>query len=145
MAGKTTVRNREASLKNLYLYGGILLAGVIVTGGAILFGRSDEGVINVSEAIRSSNVTAQQSADDSGAGETIVPVENTRSSLPNGGLVGKGDVTPRPEPKVESASSTDDSATSTDEMVDSETEEGSSDETDAGASSVEEGSEETPQ
>jgi hypothetical protein len=86
---------------NLLLYGGIVTLGFVITIGAVMFGRSDHGVIDVSAAIANTNVERKE------RGEATVPTGvQANPNAPNGGLVGKGkSAAPTPEPQVESAAS----------------------------------------
>lgn len=151
MANKKTIRQNNRSQNSQYLFAGVIMAGLVVTTGVVLFARTDQGAIDVSQAIENSNAAARKSAEESGDAGSFVPVRDTRADLPNGGLVGKGDEgsPPPPPPQVESASSTEESATSTDDGVneddqaeDSSDEETENDETDSpgeeGANIVEE-------
>lgn len=83
-------QTKRSTFNNLYVTGGVLAVGLIVTVGSVLLGRADEGTINVSQAIQNANATAQQSAAEGEAAPE--PVRDTRSTEKNGGLVGLGDV-----------------------------------------------------
>lgn len=90
--------------------------GLVVLIGVILLARSDKGVIDVSATIQNSNNTATENQED--GGPTPVPVVNTHSDLPNGGLVPQGstgnEAPPAPEPQpVESAPEASTTATTT--------------------------------
>lgn len=114
----------SSSAKNIAVYGSFILFCLILAGGAVMFGRSDKGQIDVSETIRESNVAAAQDAKERGV-EPPAPVNtNPLSNLPNGGLTPRGEnaapISPSPQreapqPAVESASTTDDTVSSTED------------------------------
>lgn len=109
-----TMAEKSRSTNNLLFIGGVVLAGVIVASGAIMFGRSDAGQIDVSAAIANSNAQAQE------RGEQTVPQvpRNPHADLPNGGLIGKdASAQPSAPQAVQGA------ATSSDEAVEDSEEE----------------------
>jgi len=113
----TKSSSRGASLK---LYGGIFAFGLVVTVGAIMFGRADEGQIDVSAAIANSNISARENG-----GAIAEEQSNVDHSIPNGGLIGSGKPVekPKPAPEVEgSATSTDEVASSTEDGTDEDDE-----------------------
>ncbi len=81
MARRKNIEDVER-LSSLKFFGGIVVLGIIVVGGAIFIGRSDSGQINVSATIQESNQT--QSAE---GGEQVQAVSQTFQNMPNGGLV----------------------------------------------------------
>ncbi len=111
MATETASRNNSV----MFYVGGVLVVGLII-GGAIMLGRADEGQINVSAAISTSNAERQAEAAREGGGAAAI-VAPPVSNMPNGGLVGKGDtaakapVTTEAEPAVEGESTTTEDGT----------------------------------
>lgn len=97
---------------NLKLIGSVLGLGILVIGGAVMLGRSDSGVIDVSATITRSNIT--QSAEG-GDGTSVPVVPSEFSNMPNGGLVpqrNQGAVdTPPPAPAPTERASSSDAAT----------------------------------
>lgn len=118
--------SKKRSKNTLFIYGGVIGFGLIVSIAAVVWGRSDAGVINVSEAIRSQNETGRATAEERGETYTPVPVR-TNPDLKHGGLVptNKENEPPPPAPPVDTASTTDES-----ESADVETSEEESDDTD---------------
>ena len=104
MAEKQVSKKRN----NLALYGGVVACGLVLTIGAILYGQSDTGQIDVSATIANSNKERGERGEEVVA--QIVP--SAKSDIPNGGLVGTGKSEP-PKSEVEG------SATSTNEKVSS--------------------------
>ncbi len=81
---------------------GLLVVGLGITAGAIAWGRSDSGEINVAATINNSRER------DAESGETVQQAATAEhSSLPNGGLVAaEGDAPQPPTPVVEEPVST---------------------------------------
>lgn len=105
---------RTPQKKNtLAIYGSIVAVGLVVTMGAVLFGRSDTGQIDVTAAISNSNVERAER----GEAPVAQSLGAKDKALPNGGLVGKGKGNSvQPKPEVEGTStSTDETASSTDD------------------------------
>lgn len=123
--GSSSPRSNVRSYKSLYISLGILLIGF---GAAAVIGYSDKGQINITGVIneRNDRVSSGKAAEgeDSSTSNTIVPVQNNGTGLPDGGLVGTGASEPAPEElaPVEVASSTgevmdDENASTTNESV----------------------------
>lgn len=104
--------------KNLRFIGGLVALGIIVVVGAVLLGKSDQGEINVSATIATSNSKAVE------RGEKPIPERPPYADLPNGGLVGKGktDTPTPPPPVVEDTATSTESGTSSPENTDETTE-----------------------
>ncbi len=83
----------------LLFYGSMFFVGVLLVGGAVFFGKTDKGQIDVSAAIANSNAERQAESEASGEAAIYTPPPRV-SSEPNGGLVGKGG-TDTPPPPVE--------------------------------------------
>ncbi len=82
---------------------GLLVVGIGLTAGAIAWGKSDAGEINVAATINNSNL------DEAQRGETVQQSATAEhASLPNGGLVpAQGDANlPSPPPVAEETSTT---------------------------------------
>lgn len=93
---------------------GVIAVGLLLTVGAVLFGRTDEGMIDVARMVNQSNATAD--ATNNPENRANNPASNSRSNEPNGGLVGTGKserVQSEPEPDVEGASTTPSAASTT--------------------------------
>lgn len=107
----------------------LVLLGLGATGGAIMWGTSDSGQINVSATIANSQ---QTTGNEEGAPRPTPTPTEVHRTMPNGGLVAQSGDTPRaPEP----IPAPTEEATTTEEVDASE--EDSADETsdtDAGAS-----------
>ncbi len=90
-----------------FVFLGIVVIGGLLTTGAIMWGKSDTGAIDVSATMANSQYTADNIANGNasvgGAAQEYV-------NMPNGGLLPPGtDTTPAPVPEpvvVENASST---------------------------------------
>ncbi len=76
--------------------GVLVLVGIVVIGGAIYFGKSDSGEINVTAAIQNSNQTAIENGGD--PNNQIETTSESFRNMPNGGLVPSGSA---PQPPVE--------------------------------------------
>ncbi len=104
--------------KTPFVIGGVLFLGFLITGGTIMWAKSDSGAINVSATIANSQFNADAGADGT---EMIQIATEEHIALPNGGLRAQGDdspLAPTPEPpSVEGASTT---ATTTADGTDSE-------------------------
>lgn len=61
----------------------LFFVGLLVIGGSIMIGRSDNGEIDVTNAINQANVTNAEN----GTGEQVNAGNPALQSLPNGGLV----------------------------------------------------------
>ncbi len=99
--------------RNFIFYTSIFFVGALLVGGAIFFGKTDKGQIDVSAAIANSNAERQAESEATGEAATYTPPPRV-SSEPNGGLVGKGSTeTPPPveTPPADTSAST--TATST--------------------------------
>lgn len=129
MPKKGSAKSAPRSRKNLAVFSGIALLGLILSVGTVLFARSDEGVIDVTAALTNSN--AERRAEDPSAAERPVP-RATQNNVPNGGLVGKGKSSPPPTPAP------DESASTSDDILQDEDENGNVEDTD-GAEEVREG------
>jgi hypothetical protein len=99
----------------------LIVFGLAATAGAIMWGTSDAGQINVSATIANSQSRGAE-------GETGLPVETAteaQRTLPNGGLVPQDGTNPAPSPEpapvAESASTTVSTTSST--TVDTQEEE----------------------
>jgi hypothetical protein len=112
----TADRRGGISLKTFVV---VFVVGAIISVVAVMYGRSDGGVINVAGVIAQTNAEIKQKAD---AGEDAPPpVVDTRAKKSNGGLVGMGQSAPAPKPKkapvakasTTNASSTESAATTT--------------------------------
>ncbi len=110
---------------------GVVLAGLLIVGGTILWAKSDTGQIDVSATIANSNF---ESARD-GNGDNTPALEqatNEHSMMPNGGLAPQGGDVPRPpEPAPTSIEEATSTASTTDEEGGTAEEGGSTDTTDA--------------
>ncbi len=78
--------------------GAIFAVGLLLTIAAVLFGRFDEGQIDVSAVITQSNEEHVEAGEPA---EVIPVMSDMNRGLPNGGLVGIGDTTPPPQPASE--------------------------------------------
>ncbi len=111
----STATGETKSRRNLYVSFGIV---TLVIAGAIGFGYSDEGQINPATVISERNarlVAGELELDSIDAGtptETVIPVQNNPSSIPDGGMVISKSPPPKPTPPpVEVASTTEASST----------------------------------
>ncbi len=110
----TAIRTNFAPRKRpvaFVVWAGILT--IVVVGGAIYLGKSDEGQIDVTSAIQTSNQNRIETGDTSIAEVNAVP--EVFQSQTNGGLVPQGE-TPAPEEVVQEEV-VEESATSTEEEV----------------------------
>ena len=90
---------------------GVLLLGVVVTAGAIMWGRSDTGQIDVSATIQNSQNTAVR---DENTPPPPPVISNELSEMRNGGLVpqtGDSVLAPTPAPVPDSVASSTASTT----------------------------------
>ncbi len=115
----------------------VVVLTLAATAGAIAWGRSDSGAINVSATI-----AASQPQNEEGGGAPVGIATNEHSALPNGGLEAQGGdapLAPQPEvvPEVLDASTTATTTESSEVPVAPETQ------TDTGEGSTEETSETT--
>ncbi len=117
---------------NMKKFGAVFVMALIITVVAILFGRADQGVIDVSATISNSSVNMVQNEDGSEGEKISEPISRVLSTMPNGGLVGTGKPEPqlKPEPE-ENASSTDETASTTGDGVEEEEDEKGEIETEA--------------
>jgi hypothetical protein len=116
--------------KRNIIIGVVMIIGI---GSSAAVGLTDSGQINVNETIEARNERVRNNTannDDVASGVVEVPVQNTNSALPNGGLVGTGDAQPRVPvtPPVEelatsTATSSDVVASSTEDLSESEEDE----------------------
>ncbi len=93
----------------------VLMLGIGLTMGAIVWGRSDDGQIDVSATIANSQYVSDNAADSNATPVGVSSQEYI--DMPNGGLIAAGgSEPPPPEPPVEeiNASST---ATTTEDSV----------------------------
>lgn len=96
----------------------ILIVGIGLTAGAVMWGRSDNGQIDVSATIANSQFISDNAADSTASPVGIAAQEFV--DMPNGGLVASGiEETPPSQPVAEevNASST---ATTTTESIETE-------------------------
>ena len=102
---------------NLAFYAGIFGVGALLVSGAIVFGTSDKGQIDVSASIANSNTAAKERGEQ----EVAQPSNSAFSSMPNGGLVGKEESSssPPPPPPTEVRGATTTSEETEDENEDS--------------------------
>lgn len=107
---------------NLKVVLSLFVLGFLMAGAAVMYGRMDTGVINVSATISTANQESQARGEDASA-QVNQPSSDYLRSLPNGGLVGTGKSEPTPPP-VETGTSTgtttDSVATTTPEGTDSQ-------------------------
>ena len=106
---RTTKKVIERSPSKLKYVVGVVVLIVASFGVAYALGTSDSGQIDVNESIVEDR--------EQNPGNTTGVNTNTRADVPNGGLVGKGDVgeeVTTPPPPV--ATSTDETASSTEEV-----------------------------
>lgn len=100
----------------LYIIG-VLFLGVLITGGTILWAKSDTGQIDVSATIANSRV----SSGEAGVGDNAPPLpEQAReayTSLPNGGLQAQGGTVAAPAPEPEPALTASTTASSTEQTT----------------------------
>lgn len=84
----------------------IVIVGAVLIIGAVMLGRSDNGEINVNEAINNAN---QANSENGNTGEAVSTVREDLRDLPNGGLVPQNPeaTPPTPEPELESDLETD--------------------------------------
>jgi hypothetical protein len=94
----------------------IVVIGIILIIGAVMLGKSDDGQININQAINSAN---QANIEAGITGETVNTTPANLRNLPNGGLVPK-DIVERPPSPEETAE--EESSTSTDNTEVEETE-----------------------
>lgn len=66
---------------------GVIVVGILVVGGAIMIGRSDNGEIDVASTINQANITNAEN----GTGEQVNPTNPVFQNMPNGGLIPKGE------------------------------------------------------
>ncbi len=108
--------------KSIYVYAGVVTASFIA---AAVIGYSDEGQINISQAVEMHNAALMAgsvaSAEVVAGGQSsetsmVIPVQTNTSSLPNGGLIPSGALPPPPVVEEVVASST---ATSSDAIASS--------------------------
>jgi hypothetical protein len=89
----------------------LVVLGALLTTGAVMWGRSDTGMIDVSATIANSQYVAEHSNGEEGTNPTGYATQ-AHTDLPNGGLVpagSSGDVpppAPAPESVVEENAST---------------------------------------
>jgi hypothetical protein len=99
----------------------VAFIGIGVSAGAIMWGRSDSGVIDVSATIANS----QYASDEADSGTPVMAPAQEYIDMPNGGLVaqdpGSAPPPPEPAPTEEVASTTEGSTT---ESADTEATEG---------------------
>jgi len=122
MPRKTVVikntENPPSRIKTV-LVGSGLLVGLALTVGAIVWGRSDTGQIDVSATI----VSSRSEVDENGVTTLTPNTSNELAEMPNGGLLPQGgDTVPAPEPPIIVDSTASTSASTT---VSSTTEESS--------------------
>ncbi len=100
--------------------------GILATGAAIMYGRMDTGVINVSATISNANQASQARGEDA-SNQVQQPSSEIFKTMPNGGLVGTGKTEPTPPPVetgTTTATTTESGATTTpDGSVTGETDE----------------------
>lgn len=65
--------------------GVVVVLGILVIWGAVVFGQSDHGVINVADTINSSNQSNAEAQGDPNNNVQAVP--EVFKNMPNGGLV----------------------------------------------------------
>lgn len=112
-----TKAQRKAKRNQIIIVGVVMLIGV---GASAAVGFTDDGRIDVNEAIEARNDRIRSGqAEDSQS--VVVPVQNTNANqLPDGGLVGLGvGATPPPPPEPVATSSASSTASSTDEVASS--------------------------
>ena len=81
---------------------GAIFVGALITVGVVMWGRADQGQIDVPATINVANEEIKKEG-----GSEVRSSRNPYSDKPNGGLVGAGKSTPPPEPEVtEETSST---------------------------------------
>ncbi len=104
---------REARGSAAKFFVGLIVSAVLVVGGAVLIGKSDDGQIDVASAIQSANRDFVANGGDPNA--QVGTVDQAFQNMPNGGLVAQENQPVTPEPIVEPAATTTDGvATSTD-------------------------------
>lgn len=104
--------------KSPAFWGVLIVAFVVVTGGAVILGKSDSGQIDVSSAIQNSNQARQEAGGSSDSDTQTIP-EVFRNKT-NGGLVPQEN---QPEPAViEVPVVTTTEATTTEEQISTEDE-----------------------
>ncbi len=105
-----------------FLLIGIIVVGGLLTTGAVMWGKSDVGAIDVSATMANSQYTADNIANGNAS---VGAATQEYVDMPNGGLLPPGsDTTPAPMPEpvvVENASST---GTTTPTTTESTTEDG---------------------
>lgn len=113
---------------------------ILIIGGSVAIGFSDDGQINISDTINNKKI---HGTEEEKAALQNIPVQPSRPALPDGGLVPTTQKNPNPPKPIETdtasttASSTDATASSTDEVITEE-------EGDAAVPPEETPSEETP-
>ncbi len=127
---KVTGEQSERRGNPFMFAGGVVGAGIVVMGLAILIGKSDSGQINVAATIQESN----QAQSESG-GEQVSSVPQAFQNMPNGGLVPQeNQVNTPPAPEPSEATVIDDTASTTqtegDDVVGQETETSETESTD---------------
>ncbi len=85
MAVKTSVYKTKERIGNPLFIIGISVIGIGVIAGAIFLGKSDNGEIDVSAAIQSSNQANIEAGGDASKNVEVIP--DVFKDMPNGGLV----------------------------------------------------------
>lgn len=106
---KVTGEQVEERGNPLMFAGGIVGAGIVVMGIAVLIGKSDSGQINVAATIQESNQVQSETG-----GEQVNSVPQAFQNMPNGGLVPQENQTNTPSaPEPSETAVTDDTASTT--------------------------------
>ena len=89
MATRTSIKNAKEKMGTPAFIGSVLIVGLLAIGGAVFIGTSDDGQINVTAAIQSSNQANTDAGGD--ASENVETIPDTFKNMPNGGLVSQGE------------------------------------------------------
>lgn len=95
MATRTSIKNAKEQMGTPAFIGGVLTVGLLVMVGAVFIGKSDDGQIDVTAAIQSSNQANTDAGGD--VSENVETVPDTFKNMTNGGLVSQGE---QPAPSV---------------------------------------------
>lgn len=104
------IEEKKQSSAIVFMGGGALF--LVLLGVSALIGFSDKGQLDVEGKITERKQSATPEEQEI---LKSVPTEQSKNSVPNGGLVGTGDSEPVPVPVIEAATTTESAATTTEE------------------------------